>query len=48
MDRTLWLLALPAAAVDRLRVAAGTLIADSPVFKRLLQDAGARLVRGHS
>jgi NTE family protein len=44
MNRTLSILALPAEAVDRLRAAAGTLIADSPEFKRLLKDVGARLV----
>ena len=27
-------------AVDRLRAAAGTIIADSPEFKRLLKDVG--------
>jgi NTE family protein len=35
---------LPAEAVDRLRAAAGTIIADSPEFKRLLKDVGARPV----
>ena len=35
---------LPPEAVDRLRAAAGTLIADSPEFKRLLKDVGAKLV----
>ncbi len=35
---------LPPEAVDRLRAAAGTLIMDSPEFKRLLKDVGARLV----
>ena len=36
--------ALPEAAVDRLRAAAGTIILSSPDFQRLLKDAGARLV----
>jgi NTE family protein len=31
-------------AVDRLRAAAGTIIADSPEFKRLLKDVGAKVV----
>lgn len=31
---------LPAEAVDRLRAAAGTIIADSPEFKRLLKEVG--------
>jgi len=31
-------------AVDRLRAAAGTIISDSPEFKRLLKDLGATLV----
>jgi NTE family protein len=35
---------LPAEAVDRLRAAAGTIIMDSPEFKRLLKDVGARIV----
>ena len=35
---------LPAEAVDRLRAAAGTIILDSPEFKRLLKDVGATLV----
>ena len=35
---------LPAEAVDRLRRAAGTIIADSPEFQRLLKDAGAKVV----
>lgn len=35
---------LPPEAVDRLRAAAGRLIADSPEFKRLLKDVGATLV----
>ena len=36
--------ALPPEAVDRLRAAAGTIILSSPEFKRLLKDAGVRLV----
>ena len=35
---------LPPEAVDRLRAAAGTIIMDSPEFKRLLKDVGARIV----
>jgi NTE family protein len=35
---------LPPEAVDRLRAAAATIIMESPEFKRLLKDAGARLV----
>jgi NTE family protein len=35
---------LPPEAVDRLRKAAGTIIQDSPEFKRLLKDVGARIV----
>jgi len=35
---------LPAEAVDRLRAAAGTIIAASPEFQRLLKDLGARIV----
>jgi NTE family protein len=35
---------LPPEAVDRLRAAAGTIIMDSPEFKRLLKDVGARVV----
>ena len=31
-------------AVDRLRAAAGTIIMDSPEFKRLLKDVGATIV----
>jgi NTE family protein len=31
-------------AVDRLRAAAGTIIMDSPEFKRLLKDVGARVM----
>lgn len=35
---------LPAEAVDRLRAAAGTIIMESPEFKRLLRDTGAKIV----
>jgi NTE family protein len=35
---------LPAAAVDRLRAAAGKIIVASPEFQRLLKSSGARLV----
>jgi NTE family protein len=35
---------LPPEAVDRLRAAAATIIRESPDFKRLLKDAGARIV----
>src|SRR5450631_789557 len=35
---------LPPEAVDRLRAAAGTIIMDSPEFKRLLKDVGAKIV----
>jgi NTE family protein len=35
---------LPAEAVDRLRAAAGAILMDSPDFKRLLKDVGARVV----
>ena len=35
---------LPAEAVDRLREAAGTIIIDSPEFKRLLRDVGAKVI----
>jgi len=35
---------LPPEAVDRLRAAPGTIIMDSPEFKRLLKDLGATLV----
>jgi NTE family protein len=35
---------LPPEAVDRLRAAAGKIIQESPEFKRLLRDAGARIV----
>jgi len=35
---------LPPEAVDRLRAAAGTIIAASPEFQRLLKDAGATVV----
>lgn len=38
-------LALPSDAIDRLRAAAGTIIRDSPDFKRLLKDAGAHIVQ---
>jgi NTE family protein len=31
-------------AVDRLRAAGGTIIRDSPEFRRLLRDLGARIV----
>jgi len=37
---------LPPEAVDRLRAAARTIIMDSPDFKRLLKDAGSRIVVG--
>ena len=36
---------LPPEAVDRLRAAAGTIILDSPEFKRLLKDVGATVVK---
>ena len=35
---------LPAEAVDRLRAAAGTIIAASPEFQRMLKESGLRLV----
>jgi len=35
---------LPAEAVDRLRAAAGQIIAASPEFQRLLKDVGARMI----
>ena len=35
---------LTAEAVDRLRAAAATIIWESPEFKRLLKDVGARIV----
>jgi NTE family protein len=35
---------LPPEAVDRLRAAAGRIVRDSPDFKRLLDEAGARIV----
>ena len=35
---------LPPEAVDRLCAAAGTILMDSPEFKRLLEDVGARVV----
>ena len=38
---------LPPEAVDRLRAAAGTIIMDSPEFKRLLKDVGAKVVAGN-
>jgi NTE family protein len=34
---------LPPEAIDRLRAAAATIVHDSPEFKRLLKDAGARI-----
>ena len=37
---------LPGEAVDRLRVAAGKIILDSPEFQRLLKELGARVVTG--
>jgi len=37
---------LPPEAVDHLRAAAGTIILDSPEFKRLLKDVGATIVSG--
>ncbi|MET0204395.1 MAG: patatin-like phospholipase family protein [Casimicrobiaceae bacterium] len=37
-------LVLPPEAVDRLRAAAGTIVLQSPEFKRLLHETGARLV----
>lgn len=37
-------LSLPAAAVDRLRVAAGQIIMESPEFQRLLKDVGGSIV----
>jgi NTE family protein len=36
--------ALPPEAVDRLRAAAGTIIADSADFQRLLKEAGVKIV----
>ncbi len=39
---------LPPEAVDRLRKAAGTIIRDSPEFKRLLRDVGARVTADSS
>ena len=39
---------LPSEAVDRLRKAAGTIIRDSPEFKRLLRDVGARVTADSS
>jgi NTE family protein len=35
---------LPPEAIDRLRAAAATIIRESPDFKRLLKDAGAKIV----
>ena len=35
---------LPPEAVDRLRKAAGTIISESPEFKRLLRDVGAKVI----
>ena len=35
---------LPPEAVDRLRAAAKTIILSSPEFRRLLKDAGAKLI----
>jgi NTE family protein len=35
---------LPAEAIDRLRAAARRIVRESPDFKRLLEDAGARIV----
>jgi NTE family protein len=35
---------LPPEAVDRLRAAAGTIVLSSPEFRRLLKDAGAKLI----
>jgi NTE family protein len=35
---------LPDEAVDRLRSAAGTIISDSPEFKRLLKEVGGTIV----
>src|SRR2546430_16424706 len=35
---------LPAEAIDRLRAAAGTIIAASPEFQRLLKDVGIKRV----
>jgi NTE family protein len=39
---------LPPEAVDRLRAAAGTIIAESPEFQRLLKDVGAKIVTNSS
>ena len=39
---------LPPEAIDRLRAAAATIIRDSPDFRRLLEDAGARMVDGRA
>jgi NTE family protein len=35
---------LPDEAVDRLRAAAGTIISDSPEFKRLVKDVGGSII----
>jgi NTE family protein len=35
-------------AVDRLRKAAGTIIRDSPEFKRLMRDVGAKVIASPS
>ncbi|MGJ7506470.1 hypothetical protein [Variovorax sp. GT1P44] len=35
---------LPDQAVDRLRAAAGTIIMDSPEFKRLVKDVGGSII----
>jgi NTE family protein len=39
---------LPPEAVDRLRAAAGTIIAESAEFQRLLKDVGAKILPGSS
>jgi NTE family protein len=36
---------LPAEAVDRLRAAAGTIVLESPDFRRYLKDLGDRIVK---
>ncbi|MFO1419812.1 MAG: hypothetical protein U1F59_02410 [Candidatus Competibacteraceae bacterium] len=38
------MLVLPPEAVDRLRAAAESIMADSPEFQRLLKDVGAKIV----
>jgi NTE family protein len=43
LDRQPTSFVLPPEAVDRLRAAAGTIIMDSPEFKRLLKDVDARI-----